>query len=78
MPDIQDKLTELQIDFAAFRGRVDETLTNVATKSDILELKLLIEKSLGAGLSIKQRVAIITAGVTIAGSTVISIISFFS
>jgi len=75
MSDLQEKLSELQVELAEFRGRTEEKLTKVADKNDVTELKLLIEQRLQVHMPIKYRIGIFSAVLTAVTSIIVALLS---
>jgi len=73
-----EDLQKIQIELALFRGRVDEALQHVATKTDIAEVKLLIENKLQNKLSAKAVAAIITAVSAALSSVAVAVYSLIA
>lgn len=76
--NIDDRLNKISTDLAELKGRVNEALPRTATKTDIAELKLLIEQKLQTQLSPKQKAALITAVTTAATSLLTAAYALFS
>lgn len=76
--DINSRLDRIATDLAELRGEVHEAAKHTASKTDIAELKLLLEQRMHTQLTAKQRAAIITAITTAATSAVTALYALLS